>query len=655
MFESNNPMDLCPLSTHIGMRSLNAEETVKLGIHICRALEAYHQNTIIHKNVTFGNIFVTPSGNFRLGDFDNDGQLQRTPSDILNNETSLTMAPEVFRNDPYDANADTYSLGILMYIILNGNRAPFLPRVPHGISPEDHTIALVRRIKGEPLPALPDISPELNALVLKACSYQRGDRFGSSAEMRQALERIALPAQSQVHPTHVPKVHIIPTALHADLPFRAEGPRHINPPMDADEPDDPDDPIYTRPIFDEPSVRAKDRLRFSDIWLLDLRLYKKIRIPLIVSTFTLIAITVVLASLTSKPGPGYGISINGQTEMVFSDKKEAEDVLLKLAEYYVLLAGAGNMTITSVDYEESVEIVKTKESTAEIRDKEEALRALVNGINVIIQGYCEMTEDIIYETETLQDDDADLNTIQVRQEGENGTKSARYTYLLKNGAIIEKTLLAETVIKEPVKEIILAGTKPATGQNLSHGDMARIFEEVGKAKNIPPEILKAIGWVESTWRQFDPQGNPRLGGGVYAGIMQVDTQRVDEDTLYKLKYDIRFNIEYGADILIAKWNAVPKIGNGDKTILENWYFALWAYNGLFASNNPNQNPGNTYQHKILKAMANPQYPAVPVTVTPYTDVPAGASQPSPGGTYPTPAPAHYSYELTGKTDPALSV
>jgi len=59
-----------------------------------------------------------------------------------------------------------------------------------------------------------------------------------------------------------------------------------------------------------------------------------------------------------------------------------------------------------------------------------------------------------------------------------------------------------------------------------------------------------------------------------------------------LKYDIMYNIEAGADVLLNKWamssyNEVASVGDMDPNVLENWYFALWAYNGWSQSNNPN--------------------------------------------------------------------
>jgi len=117
--------------------------------------------------------------------------------------------------------------------------------------------------------------------------------------------------------------------------------------------------------------------------------------------------------------------------------------------------------------------------------------------------------------------------------------------------------------------------------------------EVAALKNgIPSVILKAIAFEESSWRQFDDQGNPILAGGPdhpAIGIMQIccysDT---DQATITKLKTDIDFNIQAGVNDLNQKWQTTPAIGDNDRNKLENWYFALWAYNNWDGSNNPNQ-------------------------------------------------------------------
>jgi hypothetical protein len=105
---------------------------------------------------------------------------------------------------------------------------------------------------------------------------------------------------------------------------------------------------------------------------------------------------------------------------------------------------------------------------------------------------------------------------------------------------------------------------------------------------IPPKILYGIAFQESTWRQFDANGDPLIGSdGRGIGIMQVTTIPAGVD-VERLRTEIDYNIAVGADILIEKWGYAPSvfpvIGDGDPRSYENWFFAVWAYNGWTRDN-----------------------------------------------------------------------
>jgi len=119
------------------------------------------------------------------------------------------------------------------------------------------------------------------------------------------------------------------------------------------------------------------------------------------------------------------------------------------------------------------------------------------------------------------------------------------------------------------------------------------------------------------------------------------------DLVAKLKNDISFNIEYGADILLSKWNATPHIGDGDPNKLENWYFALWAYNGWVTYNNPSNAAAagrETYQEKIFKLIGSEYFKGLvnpsAVTPIPTSVIPAG-TLPTKNTIWQTPEPIHY--------------
>ncbi|WP_121616369.1 S-layer homology domain-containing protein [Virgibacillus halodenitrificans] len=144
---------------------------------------------------------------------------------------------------------------------------------------------------------------------------------------------------------------------------------------------------------------------------------------------------------------------------------------------------------------------------------------------------------------------------------------------------------------------ILASEK----QNPPLDEIRQKLADEARKQGIPPEILKAIAETESQYKQFNKDGTPNItpDGGI--GIMQVTPANVDIPVdVDRLKTDIDYNIEIGAKVLLKKWNLsyLPKINNHDKSVLENWYFAIMAYNGLSKRNDPSFNPNNAYQERV---------------------------------------------------------
>ena len=107
-------------------RSLTEKETMKLGIDLCKALEYCQQLNIIHRDIKPENIFVSRFGDFKLGDFGIARELEKTMSSLSKKGTYSYMAPEMYKGERYDNSVDIYSLGIVLYKIMNKNRLPFL-------------------------------------------------------------------------------------------------------------------------------------------------------------------------------------------------------------------------------------------------------------------------------------------------------------------------------------------------------------------------------------------------------------------------------------------------------------------------------------------------------------------------------------------------
>ena len=104
--------------------------------------------------------------------------------------TSKYMAPEVYNNQPYGTSADIYSLGLVLYWLLNERRLPFMPLPPEKPKVGEEEICKQRRFSGEQLPEPFNGSKELKRIVLKACAYNSVDRYQDATEMLNDLKKL---------------------------------------------------------------------------------------------------------------------------------------------------------------------------------------------------------------------------------------------------------------------------------------------------------------------------------------------------------------------------------------------------------------------------------------------------------------------------------
>lgn len=171
-------------------RNLTEEEVLKLGIDLCRALEYCAQLNIIHRDIKPENIFVSRFGDFKLGDFGIARELERSMGGFSKKGTYSYMAPELYRGEKYDSRVDIYSLGLVLYKLMNQNRLPFLSLEKQLITYRDKENALNRRMSGAALDAPVQASREFGRVILKACAYDPQDRYQTAAQFRKALERL---------------------------------------------------------------------------------------------------------------------------------------------------------------------------------------------------------------------------------------------------------------------------------------------------------------------------------------------------------------------------------------------------------------------------------------------------------------------------------
>ena len=181
---------LHPLLPYVYQHPMARRDIIRLGIDICKALELCQRYNIIHRDIKPENIFISDNGDYKLGDFGIARTIERTSSGLSKKGTYSYMAPEVYAGKEYGFSVDTYSLGLVLYRMLNKNRGPFLPQPPEAITFSSREQALARRMSGEPLPRPFYGEGRLGEIVLKSCAFDPKDRYSSPQQLRQELEAI---------------------------------------------------------------------------------------------------------------------------------------------------------------------------------------------------------------------------------------------------------------------------------------------------------------------------------------------------------------------------------------------------------------------------------------------------------------------------------
>lgn len=183
---------LTPLPVYMQDRKMTEEEVVKLGCDICTALETCNSQNIFHGDIRPESIYIDHFGCFKLGDIGITRRLESVTGCLSQKGlySSLYMAPEIERGLPYDTTSDLYSLGLILYRLLNNNRIPFLSANSRLFDPHEYLAATRRRMDGEFLPAPCKASPNMAAIILCACSSDPRNRFISATAMKTALMSI---------------------------------------------------------------------------------------------------------------------------------------------------------------------------------------------------------------------------------------------------------------------------------------------------------------------------------------------------------------------------------------------------------------------------------------------------------------------------------
>ncbi|HTF41505.1 MAG TPA: Stk1 family PASTA domain-containing Ser/Thr kinase [Propionibacteriaceae bacterium] len=216
-------------------RKLLPERALELTQGVLEALSYSHKAGIVHRDIKPANVMLTPNGGVKVMDFgiaravaDTSATMTQTAAVI---GTAQYLSPEQARGETVDARSDLYSTGCLLYELLAG-RPPFV-----GDSPVSVAYQHVREAPVPPSQLDPEITPEIDAVVLKALAKDPDDRYQSAAEMRADIARLLSGEQTTAQRTTA----VVPMAAGAmaanayDTPTHVAGPPTVLPPEDLEE------------------------------------------------------------------------------------------------------------------------------------------------------------------------------------------------------------------------------------------------------------------------------------------------------------------------------------------------------------------------------------------------------------------------------------
>ncbi len=180
----------------LGRGPLPQDEVIDYMAQAARGLAHAHEKGVIHRDIKPTNLFLANSGIVKVLDLGfgeligmegKAGNVFDTDEGIVVGTTDF-MSPEQVRNKPIDPRTDLFSLGCTMYRLLTGTYA--FP----GLTREDR---LAKRIRDGHVPITEvraDLSYRLAAIVDRLLALRPDDRFGSAAEVAEALEALIPPA-----------------------------------------------------------------------------------------------------------------------------------------------------------------------------------------------------------------------------------------------------------------------------------------------------------------------------------------------------------------------------------------------------------------------------------------------------------------------------
>jgi serine/threonine-protein kinase len=178
--------------------NLSFMQAYQIAVQICDGVDAAHRQGVIHRDLKPQNVIIDARNQIKIIDFGlaHSAHLKGMTATGLIMGTPEYMSPEQVAGSKVDERTDIYSLGVILYELFTGC-VPFTG---------DSAIAVGFMQMKDPPPSPrsinPHISPQIEAVILRALAKEPMQRYPTVAALRSALEKaVFTPAQENVEET----------------------------------------------------------------------------------------------------------------------------------------------------------------------------------------------------------------------------------------------------------------------------------------------------------------------------------------------------------------------------------------------------------------------------------------------------------------------